>query len=626
MDSFSSSKANSTFSSDYSEPVLKGKKYYTYVSITILWASINFLFWFWWIGYASQGDLVIFVIISAILLFQYTAPQLWFILVTARMRHQKPNIAPPDKRVIMATSFVPGSESIDIIEQTLRGMMQQTYPHDIWVCDEGFIPEEAHKLRSLVQTLDDELADSLGASRTRAYIDNYNESYDKIDNSFLNLKQKPINIRYFCRHKVEKYQLSSPPFQQRTKSGNYNSLLNYVLEVLCIPYDIICQFDTDHVAEKGYLESVLAPFHNKSIAYVAAPSMNVKSITNSWAAKARWNMDSPFHGMMQMGYAAFNMPIIMGSHVTYSLPKLMAIGGFQESRADDLMHTLVFCQREHIAGCHQGAFCQNATAQGYGPNSLLDSINQETIWSQAVARIFFGDFIGKLSQSLPWSKKIALTIHQLFYVITALPYFLLFLYILLSLLFNLSGPPISVIEFSWRFILLSLAMMPFVYFGKIHGLLRPQNSRPLLLKYALLEVIRWPWYLIGFAKGLVSAITRSSSVYQVTPKNTQDNLSSFSSKIFFPHIVIIATCILALTTHMVIYKDNINYIAINFAISVNILYSFIYFFATINDIAGNKNRQWDSLLNRCRKRFLSLFQALAAITINILAIVYISSV
>jgi cellulose synthase (UDP-forming) len=47
---------------------------------------------------------------------------------------------PRGLRVAFITTFVPGSEPIDMLTRTLRSMIAADYPHDTWVLDEGNDP------------------------------------------------------------------------------------------------------------------------------------------------------------------------------------------------------------------------------------------------------------------------------------------------------------------------------------------------------------------------------------------------------------------------------------------------------------------------------------------------------
>ena len=63
----------------------------------------------------------------------------WFLLL--RMKRPPPATAAPGWRAGVATTFVPGSESIPMVARTLSALVGLRYPHDTWLLDEGDDPE-----------------------------------------------------------------------------------------------------------------------------------------------------------------------------------------------------------------------------------------------------------------------------------------------------------------------------------------------------------------------------------------------------------------------------------------------------------------------------------------------------
>ncbi len=59
-------------------------------------------------------------------------------LVCRRMDpHREPPRPATGLRVAFITTFVPASESLDMLRRTLRAMLAADYPHDTWLLDEG---------------------------------------------------------------------------------------------------------------------------------------------------------------------------------------------------------------------------------------------------------------------------------------------------------------------------------------------------------------------------------------------------------------------------------------------------------------------------------------------------------
>src|SRR5918995_4661852 len=88
----------------------------------------------------------IFPILVGTLLIQLMLWELrWFSLPTMRVPLTIP--AASGWRIAVAVTFVPGAESIEMLEQTVKALIDIDYPHDTWVLDEG----DAADVRDLCQ-------------------------------------------------------------------------------------------------------------------------------------------------------------------------------------------------------------------------------------------------------------------------------------------------------------------------------------------------------------------------------------------------------------------------------------------------------------------------------------------
>src|SRR5262249_41640213 len=104
----------------------------------------------------------------------------WILLLAMQRPESRP--PPPGLRVGVATTFVPGLEPIDMLDETVAALVAMDYPHDTWVLDEG----------------DDEAVRQLCAR---------------------------LGARHFTRRGRSEYQTAEGRFQARTKHGNYNAWL-----------------------------------------------------------------------------------------------------------------------------------------------------------------------------------------------------------------------------------------------------------------------------------------------------------------------------------------------------------------------------------------------------------------
>ena len=100
------------------------------------------------------------------------------------------------------------------------------------------------------------------------------------------------------------------------------------------------QFDIDHRPRRDYLERVLGYFRDPEVAWVQAPS--VCGNLDNWTARGLAEQDMIFQGPLQMGfYGATRTPFIVGSHTSYRTSAIREIGGFQPTRAEDHLDTVV---------------------------------------------------------------------------------------------------------------------------------------------------------------------------------------------------------------------------------------------------------------------------------------------
>jgi cellulose synthase (UDP-forming) len=586
---------------DLSEPVLRGTVALQFYAALALWLAINVNFWGWWFTSAFSTGFFVFGAITFALFMHSSFRQLRFVFAAAKMRRIKTDLAPPPgKRVLMATTFVPGNESVEVLEQTLRGMIAQDYPHDVWVADEGFDRAEAQAVRRLVQRLDDELTERYRAEHTKAvpmYDDRGRACYAP---SYRDLTRKPVNVRYFSRWNIARYQAAEPPFRARTKSGNYNAMLDFILNAVGVEYDILCQLDTDHVPQENYLDHVLVAFNSDDVAYVAAPSINRRCLYDNWASLGRLHKEAAFHGMMQMGLACDGAPLIMGSHVTYDLHKLREKGGFQESRAEDILHTLTFAAMDQRHGRYKGVFVPQAHAVGYGLDSFAESVDQSVAWSEGLTRILFENFLFRMSKQLSWRRKLSFAAHLSHYIVDALPYLLLSVLPAVMLVFNFYGPHAPAAQFSWRYVLLALALLPLWWFGKRYGLLRPTDAKLKLSYFALVELTHWPWHGIGAWRGFVQALTKKVTPFKLTSKGLHNASGEhYSIRYFLPHLTLVLINWAGILFYWVRYWNVEPFNTMVFwSLGIAGLYAGVFLLVTVNHLYRLRRQQlgWRALL------------------------------
>src|SRR5438552_1389180 len=179
-------------------PVMSPAERHSYRGLTLLWLGATVAFSVWWFQPSHVVSLPRFLITTFVIAYALAMPA-YFLFFVGRMRRPNPALTPPTGlRVAFATTFVPGAESIRVLERTITAMRdQEGYTHDVWVLDEG---DEA-QVRDLCRR---------------------------------------VGAHHFSRKGKPQYQQRAWPFKARTKAGNYNSWLDW-LEERGVDYDVLLQ-------------------------------------------------------------------------------------------------------------------------------------------------------------------------------------------------------------------------------------------------------------------------------------------------------------------------------------------------------------------------------------------------
>jgi cellulose synthase (UDP-forming) len=299
------------------------------VAALALWGYFAFVPW----HDPADHALVKALFVGLVLFYVGSWTARWFALWRIRRpRHMEP---PPGLRVAAVTTFVPAAESVDMLEQTLRGLVGMHGAHDTWVLDEGDDERVAR------------LCDSLG-------------------------------VRHWSRQHSPEYRRPDGPFAQDTKYGNYNA---WLAAVGYDRYDIIAAFDSDHIAEPNYLQRVLGYFRDPAVGFVQAPQVYYNQ-SASFIARGAAEETYAFYSIHQMASYGAGHPIIVGCHNTHRLTALREVGGFSQHDADDLVLTLLY----RAAGW-RGVYVPEILALGLTPVNWYDYLRQQVRWSRSVVEI-----------------------------------------------------------------------------------------------------------------------------------------------------------------------------------------------------------------------------------------------
>jgi hypothetical protein len=344
--------------------------YPVFAALTAVHLSVfSFIFYRWITAIESGVANSIFLLLLSTALITFMLWE-WRWLALPLMRVPAAMPANSGWRVGVAVTFVPGAESIEMLEETVRAIIAMDYPHDTWVLDEG----DNRQVRDLCK--------SLGA-------------------------------RHFSRKPLGRYQTESGPFKSRTKYGNYNAWLE---EHGYARYDVIVAFDSDHIPLRDYLRQVLGYFNDVRVAYVQ-PAQAYYNQKASFIAAAAAEETYAYYSSIQMTSFALGYPILVGCHNAHRVTALQQIGGFAPHEADDMVMTLLY--RTHG---WRGVYVPQILARGLTPIDWPGYLKQQRRWARSVLDFKIRIFPNHASR-LPLIERLLNYVHGLYYLrgpITAL--------------------------------------------------------------------------------------------------------------------------------------------------------------------------------------------------------------
>jgi cellulose synthase (UDP-forming) len=217
----------------------------------------------------------------------------WWLLLW--MRRPLPTPARSGWRVAVATTFVPGAESLDMLAETLQALAALDYPHDTWVLDEG----DAADVKALCARL---------------------------------------GVRHFSRRALPVYQSAQGRFQARSKHGNYNA---WLAEHGFAHYDLLMNIDPDHVPTPTFLSEGLGYFDDPRIGYVQVAQAYYNQGA-SFIARGAAEETYAYYAATRMATYAMGFPIVTDCHTIHRVAALQQVGGFAPHDADDLLITFLY--------------------------------------------------------------------------------------------------------------------------------------------------------------------------------------------------------------------------------------------------------------------------------------------
>jgi cellulose synthase (UDP-forming) len=462
------------------ERVVTGRDRASWWLIALGWTGVTASFWFWWLHQAGHGTPWLYWPQTIAQLYLTTALPTFFFYYIYKMRRPVERVPEAGMRVALITLCVPGHESLEVIRKQLESLSRVAYEHDSWVLDEGASLE--------VEAL-----------------------------------AKELGVRYFTRKGAARWNEPGPPFQAKTKAGNVNAWLDHVSD-LGLDYDVFVQFDIDHRPRRDYLDRVLGYFRDPKVAWVQAPSV-CRNLDN-WAARGLAEQDMLFQGPLQMGfYGATSTPFIVGSHTSYRTSAIREIGGFQPTRAEDHLDTVVLAAHDY-----RGVFVPELIAVGDGPHDFATYLRQQFAWAHSMIQIFLRH-TPRLLRRYTLGQALQFLMCQSWYTLWSVSLAVLWVLPTVALLTHTPIAGVSVGRFLVFF--LPVPLMALVMWRWARRWFQPSGLR-LSWRGMLLEIARWPvvvWALINVLLG----ISRS---YMITPKGVGRPEGPRLLSIYGPYVVL----------------------------------------------------------------------------------------
>ena len=429
-----------------------------WVVLTVLnVGAVGYAVWGWWAHSGWTRHPVLAALVSLPLLgtiIMYESR--WMTLPL--MRRPRPRPARPGLRVGVATTFVPGAEPLEMLEQTVEALVAMDYPHDTWVLDEG----------------DDDRVKAL-CRRSGA--------------------------RYFSRRHRPEYQDDEGIFASRTKHGNYNA---WLAEVGYESYDVVVNFDPDHIPVRAFLDRVLGYFDDPRVGYVQAPQ-NYYNQHASFVARGAAEETYAYYSSVQMTGYALGYPIVTGCHTAHRVTALREVGGFAPHDADDLLVTV-----HYRVGDWRGVYVPEILAEGVVPVDWPGYLSQQRRWARSVLDVKLRIF-PRLARRLPRVERVTSALHGLYYLhgLGSALAVLLLCYMLVS-----GATPFEVTSTTVTKVVVLVGVFQLCEIFRQRFFLRLRSEWGLHWRGGLLRFAKWPVVLLA----AVDVLRKGRVPYAITPK------------------------------------------------------------------------------------------------------------
>ncbi|MGH9958781.1 MAG: glycosyltransferase, partial [Pyrinomonadaceae bacterium] len=470
------------------EKVFRWWDFPLFIALTGLSVSAILYFFSYWFSQKdwNQSPLIFSILTLMVFVILLNNQGRWFLLLC--MRKPRPMAVPPGLRVGVATTFVPGSEPLEMLEQTVKALVAMDYPHDTWVLDEG----------------DDEQVKALC---------------------------RRLGANHFSRKSVPHHRTESGTFQSDSKHGNYNAWFD---EIGFNQYDIITAFDPDHVPNPDFLSNMLGYFADPEVGYVQA-AQHYYNYRASFIARGAAEESYAFYSSDQMASYGLGYPILIGCHNTHRVTALKEVGGFPAHDAEDLLLTVLY-----RAVGWKGVYAPQILASGLTSVDWSGYLGLQRRWARSVLDVKLRLY-PKLSRNLSFRARTIGLLHGLNYLYRSLIIFSSI--ILVAFMLATANTP-NVFTYSGvQSLTILLAILQLCEFYRQRFYLNPRNEWGFHWRVAVLQFAKWPYLLLAFFDVLMGRRVP----YVLTPKVTT---KSRHKLLFWPHLIVAVVIFAAWTLSM----------------------------------------------------------------------------
>ena len=500
-------------------------------------SAILYFFSYWlFVGELRNHPMTFSIMILTLIVVLSNHQFRWFLLPC--MRRPRPMTARSGWKVGVATTFVPGAEPLEMLEETVRSLIALDYPHDTWVLDEG----EDGQVKALCLRL--------GAS-------------------------------YFSRKNMPQYQSEGGAFQSRSKHGNYNA---WLYEIGFDRYEIITGFDPDHVPDPAFLSKVLGYFEDPKVGYVQAAQAYYNQRA-SFIARGAAEETYAFYSSLQMAAYAMGYPIVTGCHNTHRVAALKQVGGFAAHDADDLLITQLY-----RASGWEGVYVPQILARGLTPVDWRGYLTQQRRWARSVLDIKFRIY-PKISSKLLVKTRVISFLHGLNYLQDGM--ITLIGLILMAFMVVTGSTPVLSYLIGWKLAILC-AVLQLSDFYRQRFYLDWRSEWGWHWRAAVLQLAKWPYFLLA----LYEVMFNRRVPYIITPKVRE---ISRRTLLLWPHLlVVLVLCtawVIGMVSTQIIYPSVHVWMAIVVAGSLALISTEFMNFPDPYDKKLLKNKQDGSVVS-----------------------------